>query len=450
MPDNLQNQSNALWNSFNGPLDSTQEGMQRLKIETNDSNQDTDMAQPIIYPDRPGEPDCIYYLRTGLCGYGSNCRFNHPAQPTKTVQSKVELPQRVGQPACGYYLKTGNCKYGSTCKYHHPRDRRGAGQVTLNVLGLPMRQEAKSCAYYMRTYSCKYGAACKFHHPPPPSTEVVLPGAAAVGSIVSSVLPSTVLPYIGVVPTWLLPRTPYMSGPRGGDPRTYIPFTFSPQGTMATQGWNTYVGNLTAVSSSSTLGTSFVYNSKDQSESGISGQVNALAANLSHLPERPDQPECRYFMSTGGCKYGSDCKYHHPKERIAQLATSSLGPHGLPLRPGEVACSYFTAYGICKYGPTCKFDHPITGYFSNYSFSMPSLSMFDQSFFLYPRNLPSTNSSETRPSKSKITEWIQKPENAEEKDQCSDVNAPEDAQEQTDKNQHASPASTELSPDQSD
>lgn len=30
------------------------------------------------YPVRPGERDCQYYLRTGLCGYGSSCRYNHP------------------------------------------------------------------------------------------------------------------------------------------------------------------------------------------------------------------------------------------------------------------------------------------------------------------------------------------------------------------------------------
>ncbi|XLR27755.1 hypothetical protein S83_055655, partial [Arachis hypogaea] len=30
-----------------------------------------------FYPQRPGEADCIYYLRTRFCGYGSHCRFNH-------------------------------------------------------------------------------------------------------------------------------------------------------------------------------------------------------------------------------------------------------------------------------------------------------------------------------------------------------------------------------------
>lgn len=32
-----------------------------------------------LYPERAGEPDCVYYMRTGLCGFGVTCRFNHPA-----------------------------------------------------------------------------------------------------------------------------------------------------------------------------------------------------------------------------------------------------------------------------------------------------------------------------------------------------------------------------------
>lgn len=33
---------------------------------------------PESYPEKPDEADCIYYLRTGFCGYGNRCRFNHP------------------------------------------------------------------------------------------------------------------------------------------------------------------------------------------------------------------------------------------------------------------------------------------------------------------------------------------------------------------------------------
>jgi len=30
------------------------------------------------YPERPGVPNCVYYMRTGVCGYGGRCRYNHP------------------------------------------------------------------------------------------------------------------------------------------------------------------------------------------------------------------------------------------------------------------------------------------------------------------------------------------------------------------------------------
>lgn len=68
---------------------------------------------------------------------------------------------------------------------------------------------------------------------------------------------------------------------------------------------------------------------------GGSGSIDQsyTLTSASNLPERPGEPECRYFMNTGDCKYGSDCKYHHPKEKTAQIAASSMGPLGLPLRP---------------------------------------------------------------------------------------------------------------------
>lgn len=87
---------------------------------------------------------------------------------------------------------------------------------------------------------------------------------------------------------------------------------------------------MSPISSPSILGSNLVYNPRNPVESGSSGQVHLLSNSSPSLPERPDQPECRYFMSTGSCKYGTDCKYHHPKERIAQSATNQLV---LPSRP---------------------------------------------------------------------------------------------------------------------
>lgn len=54
--------------------------------------------QPGSYPERPGEPDCTYYLRTGLCRFGMSCRFNHP--PDRNLVNIPAFP---------------NCDYLSYC-----------------------------------------------------------------------------------------------------------------------------------------------------------------------------------------------------------------------------------------------------------------------------------------------------------------------------------------------
>ncbi|CAL1393622.1 unnamed protein product [Linum trigynum] len=389
--------------SNQSPDKNIEEAIRRLKIHDNNQEQ-VGVTETGSYPDRPGEPDCVYYLRTGVCGYGSNCRYNHPqyaAQVTKASQFREELPERAGEPDCGYYLKTGTCKYGSTCKYHHPKDRNGAGPVSYNVLGLPMRQDEKSCPYYLRTGSCKFGGACKFNHPQPAAAlepGVPLPGGLSTyGSTTgSSMIPTAGLPYIGALPTWSFPRVPYMSGPRLETPQAFAPLYISPsQGISPAQGWNTYVGNLSPMSSSpSILGSNLVFNTSrnHQGESGgSSGQQTHLIYNAppsSNLPSRPDQPECRHFMNTGTCKYGSDCKYHHPKDRTAQLATNP-GPLGLPSRPGQALCSNYISYGFCKFGSNCRFDHPFTtGYPYSYSLTVPPLPVLDSSMVTYPRMSP--------------------------------------------------------------
>lgn len=88
--------------------------------------------------------------------------------------------------------------------------------------------------------------------------------------------------------------------------------------------------------------TDLVYNITNQGDAAFGGPVRSSTFNP-YLPERPDQPECRRFMSTGSCKYGSDCRFHHPSERIAQWTTSFVGPLGLPLRPVSSIYISFTA-----------------------------------------------------------------------------------------------------------
>ncbi|KAG0589622.1 hypothetical protein KC19_1G034500 [Ceratodon purpureus] len=343
------------------------------------------------YPERPGEPDCVYYMRTGLCGFGMTCRFNHPPNrklAAAVARGKGEYPERVGQPECQYYLKTGTCKFGATCKYHHPREKAGStGRVHLNVLGLPLRQGEKECAYYMRTGSCKYGVTCKFHHPQPATVGalVSLPPYGSGGGGPSSAA-AQAQAYPAGVPQWPIARSPYLP-PRLQGPSSYGPVMPLPQGIMSMTGWNYQQGPVGPPEGQQHGG--YVFGGSPQGEQmssyapymqgssamGVPAhQAQSVAGQKDTVfPERPGQPECQYYMKTGDCKFGTTCRYHHPKDRATPSPTCHLSPIGLPLRPGAPPCSFYTRYGICKFGPTCKFDHPLVGGLT-YSPSASSLS----------------------------------------------------------------------------
>ncbi|CAH8331849.1 unnamed protein product [Eruca vesicaria subsp. sativa] len=297
--------------------------------------------ETVSYPERPGEPDCSYYIRTGLCRFGSTCRFNHPPDRElviATARMRGEYPERIGQPECEFYLKTGTCKFGVTCKFHHPRNKAGiAGRVSLNMLGYPLRSNEVDCAYFLRTGHCKFGATCKFNHPQPqPTTNLMVPTSNQQQSYPWS-------------------RASFI------DPSGYTPMIM-PQGVVPVQRWNLYSGQLSSVSPSGTGNEHNNYrNMQQQNESGSSVQLGGIYAlpSVNVFPERPGQPECQFYIKTGDCKFGTVCKFHHPRDRQPPPPDSLLSPIGLPLRPGEPLCVFYSRYGICKFGPSCKFNHPM-------------------------------------------------------------------------------------------
>ncbi|GJN16933.1 hypothetical protein PR202_gb03962 [Eleusine coracana subsp. coracana] len=94
-----------------------------------------------------------YYLKTGTCKFGPTCKFHHPREKAG-IAGRVQLntlgyplrprenvfPERPDQPECQYYMKTGDCKFGAVCKFHHPRVRTmPAPDCVLSPMGLPLR-----------------------------------------------------------------------------------------------------------------------------------------------------------------------------------------------------------------------------------------------------------------------------------------------------------------------
>lgn len=364
------------------------------------------------YPERPGVPNCVYYMRTGVCGYGSRCRYTHPpdrAAVAEAVRATGDYPERVGEPACQYYLKTGTCKFGASCKFHHPKHEGGSlTQAPLNFCGLPLRPGEKECSYYLKTGQCKFGITCKFDHPQPAGTSMPASAPQFYPPVQSPSLPMPEPQYGGASSSLRVPRPPlppgsYMQG-------TYAPVLF-PSGVVPIHGWNPYSapvspvlspGAQPAVGATSWYGVTQLPSStaaiaRPYPSVPSSADPSSSSQKEQTYPERPGEPECNYYIRTGDCKFGASCRYHHPRDRV--IPRTVLSSVGLPLRPGVQPCTYYLHNGNCKFGSTCKFDHPVGAM----RYSPSASSLIDVPVAPYPVGsllgtlAPSSLSSELRP-----------------------------------------------------
>ncbi|XP_062203601.1 zinc finger CCCH domain-containing protein 65-like isoform X2 [Phragmites australis] len=97
--------------------------------------------------------------------------MNHPMYKVADIPGHQQLPsdeypERPGQPECQHFVRSGFCKYRMKCRFHHPRSRLPAPLTGgLSPLGLPIKPDQPVCTYYGRFGVCKYGPACMFNHP---------------------------------------------------------------------------------------------------------------------------------------------------------------------------------------------------------------------------------------------------------------------------------------------
>ncbi|KAG5153812.1 hypothetical protein JHK82_011781 [Glycine max] len=289
----------------------------------------------------------------------------------KAVKEKAgereETTERSGMTECKYYQRSGGCKFGKSCKYNHTRGKIStapAPLLELNFLGLPIRPGERECPYYMRTGSCKFGANCKFNHPDPTAV------GGGGGNPPSGYGNGGSISLQGVsqtsVPSWSSPRTLNEASP-------FVPMMLSPTQGVSTQSsdWNGYQVHWNCSKMSIRIFEASVYLPERSIHPPSTFVMNnpAIDTNVymhhqkqmpvDEFPERPGEPECSFFLKTGDCKFKSNCKFHHPKNRVTRLPPCNLSDKGLPLRPDQSVCSHYSRYGICKFGPACKFDHPI-------------------------------------------------------------------------------------------
>ncbi|TYH34927.1 hypothetical protein ES332_D13G158900v1 [Gossypium tomentosum] len=345
-----------------------------------------------IYPQRPGEKDCAHYMLTRTCKFGDSCKFDHPIwvpeggipywKEVPPVLAGESLPERPGEPDCPYFLKTQRCKFGSKCKFNHPKDKLDApgDSENLTVSGLPERPSEPPCAFYMKIGTCKFGSTCKFNHPKDIQIQLSLQNnvnceqsdiAMKIGGISGDIKPALyhnskglpVRPDEVDCPFYLKTGScKYGSTCRYNHPdrNAFVPPVALGHSLIASAS-NLNIGVVNPASS--------LYQTIDPrlSQTTLLAQqtMPTLVGTQPVYPQRPGQTECDYYMKTGECKFGDRCKFHHPIDRLTTNEASQqaikLTLAGLPRREGSVHCPYYMKTGTCKYGATCKFDHPPPG-----------------------------------------------------------------------------------------
>uniref|UniRef100_A0A2P2KXL6 Uncharacterized protein MANES_08G104100 n=1 Tax=Rhizophora mucronata TaxID=61149 RepID=A0A2P2KXL6_RHIMU len=139
------------WNTYSGQLG---------PVSSPEGQQQTGNSQ-IYGTSRLGESKT-----TGSQGTFSS--FLSGSVPTGFYESPREnvFPERPGELECQFYMKTGDCKFGAVCRFHHPRERLiPAPDCVLSPIGLPLRCGEPLCMFYSRYGICKFGPSCKFDHP---------------------------------------------------------------------------------------------------------------------------------------------------------------------------------------------------------------------------------------------------------------------------------------------
>lgn len=182
------------------------------------------------------------------------------------------------------------------------------------AVGQRSDRPVEDCRDYLRTGRCKYGASCKYNHPP---------NVQSGGGMKSPVDPSE--PMFPIRPNE--PFCQYYMKHGTCKFGQACKFHHPPQQTVATAGGSPAVR----------------YVRSDQPRMILNpvGQEGSTMM-MQFLPQRPDEPDCIYFLKNGRCKYGATCRYHHPingsfQHRRHEQAQNRSGrpspePYGNPIQ----------------------------------------------------------------------------------------------------------------------
>lgn len=186
----------------------------------------------------------------------------------------------------------------------------------------PLRPGEQDCRDYLRTGRCKYGDSCKYNHP----LNVESGGGLSDGGPLPSRPGEAPCHYFlkhGICKFGQSCKFDHPSGVERGTAGLAASNNMGGTGTG---------GGQTAVASSS--GVVYV---TDPATGATTVQV---------LPQRPNEPDCIYFLRNGRCKYGSICKFHHPLPGSTQTAPTIRQVSQIPAVRPQVQVQQGVTYAL--------------------------------------------------------------------------------------------------------
>ncbi|OMO69122.1 Zinc finger, CCCH-type [Corchorus olitorius] len=265
-------------------------------------------------------------------------------------------PLRAYAEDCSFFVKTGNCKFGSNCRFNHPVERGFQDKEN----GWTAEQTSKiECKFVLSLLPLLFNFVGSskvwggFNHPDPSAAE----GSNSCSSVFSGFGGHSSGNYNGgsnPLPSLSTSKPIGASSSLNRMSDKHVPYldhnSSYAYGTHLNSEWNG--------SQEKTFHPYVAPSVPNAVKTGDISELHQGQIQVGEFPERAGEPECPYFMKTGYCKYKAACKFHHPKTRSSQPPAVMLSRAGLPLRPDRKICWNYEKFGICKYGGNCLFHHP--------------------------------------------------------------------------------------------
>nr|XP_009390121.1 PREDICTED: zinc finger CCCH domain-containing protein 65 isoform X9 [Musa acuminata subsp. malaccensis] len=359
------------------------------------------------FSQRPDAPNCAFYMKTGTCKFGFNCRFNHPpkrrhrAKPEKqseyvqTIKAahKGSGSEKMGQTTCKEFGKVGEKEKKVAQKSFRPEnaEKKQKGtvlkkleqtekkavekeeqtpskkmdqeKVTLKkqwkVVQKAAREEHEESSLIMEVQtSCRVDEkekeiAHSFMQLKCEKTEEkqkafllrTVEQTEIKAAEDKQSFPERIEHEDKKVDILSLPEEKQTLSGRS-EQQDYKAAREKGKETTSEKGEQTEFKAGTEEGKETTLG-----------KGGLIEHKVAMEKSKETTLEKGGQIECKFYTMPGGCKYGKSCKYVHSQKKM-EGNPSKLNFLGLPIRLGAKECPYYMRTGNCKFSTNCRYHHP--------------------------------------------------------------------------------------------